>query len=207
MATASPGPSTQPRSIASATASVASCVPMAFKAAICSGIGRHAPYPACRRQRLRRRGTAAASRRRAASATNVRLSVGLALASAATSPSSSSAATSKVERALGATEGATAAAPESRKRSSCSGLMLGIWSRALSPSIARHPLATDHPQPIACVAALAALATDLTRDLTAPIATTSVYELPHRSEPLAAVLEVQKGVWHNRGVDDCPRRR
>ena len=69
--------------------------------------------------------------------------------------------------------------------------MLGIWSQAVSPSIARHPLATDHPQPIACVAAPAALATDLNRDLTAPIATTTVYELPHRSEPFAAVLEVR----------------
>ena len=45
-------------------------------------------------------------------------------------------------------------------------------------------------------AALAALATDLTRDLKAPIATTSVYALPHLSESFAAVLEDQKGVRH-----------
>src|SRR5262249_4698081 len=45
-------------------------------------------------------------------------------------------------------------------------------------------------------AALAALATDLTRELKAPIETTSVYALPHRSEAFAAVLEDQKGVRH-----------
>jgi creatinine amidohydrolase len=45
-------------------------------------------------------------------------------------------------------------------------------------------------------AALAALLTDLTRELKAPIAATSVYGLPHRSKAFAAVLEDQEGVRH-----------
>jgi len=45
-------------------------------------------------------------------------------------------------------------------------------------------------------AALATLVTDLTRELKAPIATTSVYGLPHRSKAFAAVLEDQEGVRH-----------
>jgi creatinine amidohydrolase len=45
-------------------------------------------------------------------------------------------------------------------------------------------------------AALAALATDLTRELKTPIATTSVYALPHKHESFASVLEDQKGVRH-----------
>jgi creatinine amidohydrolase len=45
-------------------------------------------------------------------------------------------------------------------------------------------------------AALAALTTDLSRELKAPIATTSVYALPHKRGSFAPVLEDQKGVRH-----------
>jgi creatinine amidohydrolase len=45
-------------------------------------------------------------------------------------------------------------------------------------------------------AALTALTTDLARELKAPIATTSVYALPHKHESFAPVLEDQKGVRH-----------
>jgi creatinine amidohydrolase len=45
-------------------------------------------------------------------------------------------------------------------------------------------------------AALAALTTDLARELDAPIATTSVYALPHKHGSFAPVLQDQKGVRH-----------
>ena len=45
-------------------------------------------------------------------------------------------------------------------------------------------------------AALAALTTDLSRELKAPIATTSVYALPHKHGSFTSVLEDQKGVRH-----------
>jgi creatinine amidohydrolase len=45
-------------------------------------------------------------------------------------------------------------------------------------------------------AALTALTTDLSRELRAPIATTSVYALPHKHGSFAPVLEDQKGVRH-----------
>ena len=45
-------------------------------------------------------------------------------------------------------------------------------------------------------AALTALNTDLGRELEAPIATTSVYALPHKHGAFAPVLEDQKGVRH-----------
>jgi creatinine amidohydrolase len=63
-------------------------------------------------------------------------------------------------------------------------------------------------------AALAALTTDLTRELKAPIATTSIYALPHEHESFAAVLEDQKRVQHAceaetsmmmAAFDDCVR--
>jgi creatinine amidohydrolase len=46
------------------------------------------------------------------------------------------------------------------------------------------------------MAALTALTTDLTQELKAPIATTSVYALPHKHGSFAPVLEDQKGVRH-----------
>jgi creatinine amidohydrolase len=46
------------------------------------------------------------------------------------------------------------------------------------------------------VAALNALTTDLARELDAPIATTTLYALPHQSGAYAKILEDQKGVRH-----------
>ena len=46
------------------------------------------------------------------------------------------------------------------------------------------------------VAALNALTTDLARELSAPIATTSLYSLPHESGAYAEILEDQKTVRH-----------
>jgi creatinine amidohydrolase len=46
------------------------------------------------------------------------------------------------------------------------------------------------------VAALSALTTDLTRELGAPIATTTLYGLAHESGAYAEILEDQKGVRH-----------
>jgi creatinine amidohydrolase len=46
------------------------------------------------------------------------------------------------------------------------------------------------------MAALAALTTDLTRELDAPIATTSYWNLPHANGGFEAILETQTGVQH-----------
>ena len=46
------------------------------------------------------------------------------------------------------------------------------------------------------VAALTALTTDLTRELKAPIATATVYSLPHERGTFAPMLQDQKGVLH-----------
>lgn len=46
------------------------------------------------------------------------------------------------------------------------------------------------------MAALAALTTDLTRELDAPIATTSYWNLPHASGAFEEILETQTGVQH-----------
>jgi creatinine amidohydrolase len=46
------------------------------------------------------------------------------------------------------------------------------------------------------IAALNALTTDLAQELGAPIATTTLYNLPHESGAYAAILEDQKGVRH-----------
>jgi creatinine amidohydrolase len=46
------------------------------------------------------------------------------------------------------------------------------------------------------IAALNALTTDLARELRAPIATTTLYALPHESGAYAEILEDQKGVRH-----------
>src|SRR5205823_5020636 len=46
------------------------------------------------------------------------------------------------------------------------------------------------------IAALNALTTELARELEAPIATTTLYSLPHEKGAFAKVLEDQKGVQH-----------
>lgn len=46
------------------------------------------------------------------------------------------------------------------------------------------------------IAALAALTTDLAQELKAPIATTTLYSLPHETAAYEKVLEDQKGVMH-----------
>jgi creatinine amidohydrolase len=46
------------------------------------------------------------------------------------------------------------------------------------------------------IAALTALTTDLAQELQTPIATTTLYSLPHQTGAYAAVLEDQKGVQH-----------
>ena len=46
------------------------------------------------------------------------------------------------------------------------------------------------------IAALAALTTDLAQELSAPIATTTLYDLAHRADAYAPILEDQTGVQH-----------
>jgi hypothetical protein len=66
--------------------------------------------------------------------------------------------------------------------------LLGFWSQALSPSIEAHACyrsSTSDCMPSRLAAGPQSFS-----------ATTSIYELPHRSESFTAVLEDQKGVRH-----------